>query len=385
MSYGLKSDFCRLLMRLHREEATGVILLKEGERQLAVYVKGGNIVYVDGVDKESLLLTGIASRKKLSRGALVQLHRLLKEEPLYFGKTLIERNLISKSDWLRFLEKKVRAVVAAALEMEDPDILFNQSELGILPVNFVHCPIPSLLLEEIRKIKDLKGIQDYVVQEEPRFCPQPGGLSLKGDLLFTPSETRLLSALDGEKAWQKLIEETGTTLEELAGDIRVLFSLGLIEQAPSAVGSNEDKAEYKDVILLYLSLIRTMKNGFRDKEFEDMVRRCLADTTGPMKTLFHDLVLVADDEEAVVEEVLRRFSALGSLTNRRLVLLTAFNKFIYLMLVRIKKTAGKNRTGITLEQMMKTLLQAEESKKHPDLMLYLLGNLEDYAKQMGSR
>jgi hypothetical protein len=34
--------------------------------------------------------------------------------------------------------------------------------------------------------------------------------------------------------------------------------------------------------------------------------------------------------------------------------------------------------------MMKTLLQAEESKKYPDLMLYLLGNLEDYAKQMGS-
>ena len=385
MSPRLKSDFCRLLLRLHREEATGVILLKKRERQLAVYVKGGDIVYAGGVDRESLLLREIASRKKLKREELAELRRLLKEEPLYFGKTLIERTLISKSAWLRFLEEKVRAVVAAALEMEDPDILFNQSELGILPVNFVHCPVPPLLFEETRKIKNLKRIQDYVVQEEPHFYPQSDSPSLKGDLPLSPSDKRLLSILDGEKGWRKVIEETGSTLEELARGLYVLFSLGLIDQTPSADGSNEVKAEYKDMILLYLNLLRTMKNGFRDKEFRDMVAKCLADVTGPVKTLFHDLALVADDKEAVVAEVSRRFSALGSLSNRRLVLMTAFNKLIYLMLVRIKKTAGKNRVGIMLEQMMKTLLHAEESKKHPDLMLYLLGNLEDYAKQIGSR
>jgi hypothetical protein len=384
MSLGLKSGFCRLLLRLHREEATGVIVLKEGERQLAVYVKGGDIVYADGIDKESILLKEIASRKKLDREDRVQLGRLLEEEPLYFGRTLIERNLISKPDWHRFLDKKVRAVVASALDMEDPEILFNQSELGILPVNFVHCPIPPLLLQETRKFENLKGIQDYLLQQEPRFCPQPDCPSLNGAPPFTSSEARLLSILDGEKGWQELLEETGTTLEELTRDLYVLFSLGLIEQAPPAEGSNEEKAEYRDMILLYLSLIGTMKNGFRDKGFSEMVRKALADATGPVKTLFHDLVLVSDDKEAVVQEVLRRFNTLGSLINRRLVLLTAFNKLIYLLLLRIKKAAGKIRVEFMLEQMMKTLLQAEESKKYPDLMLYLLGNLEDYAKQMGS-
>jgi hypothetical protein len=32
--------------------------------------------------------------------------------------------------------------------------------------------------------------------------------------------------------------------------------------------------------------------------------------------------------------------------------------------------------------MTKTLIEAEEGKRQPDLMLYLLGNLEDYEKQM---
>ena len=384
MSRGLKSGFCRLLLRLHREEATGVIVLKEGERQLAVYVKGGDIVYADGIGKETLLLKEIASRKKLAREEWAQLGRLLKDEPLYFGKTLIERNLISRSDWRRFLEKKVRAVVASALDMEDPEILFNQSELGILPVNFVHCPIPSLLLQETRKFRNLKGIQDYLVQQEPRFFPQSDCPALDGAPPLTSSEARLLSLLDGEKGWQKLIEETGATPEDLTRDLYVLFSLGLIEQAPSQKRSGDEKAEYRDMILLYLSLIRTMKNGFRDKGFREMVSKTLSAARGPVKTLFHDLVLVSDDEEAVVQEVLRRFDTLGSLTNGRLILLTAFNKFIYLLLLRIKRAAGEIQAGFMLEQMTKTLLQAEESKKHPDLMLYLLGNLEDYAKQMGS-
>jgi hypothetical protein len=384
MSHGLKSDFCRLLLRLHREEATGMIVLKAGERRLAVYVKGGDIVYADGIDKESSLLKQIASRKKLNREERVQLDRLLEEQPLYFGKTLIERNLISKSDWLRFLETKVRDVVASALDMEDPEILFNQSELGILPVNFVHCSIPPLLLQETRKVKNLQRIQDYLLQREPCFRPQPDCPSLNGAVPFTSSEARLLSILDGEKSWQKLMAEMGATLEELTRDLYVLVSLGLIDQAPSANRPAEEKAEYQDMILLYLSLIQTMKNGFRDKDFGEMARKALADATGPVRTLFHDLGLVSEDKKAVVQEVLRRFNTLGSLTNRRLVLLTAFNKFIYLLLLRIKRAAGKTRVKSMLEQMIKTLLQAEESKKYPDLMLYLLGNLEDYAKQMGS-
>lgn len=310
MSSDPKSDFSRLLLRLHQEEATGVIHLKEGERELTLYVKGGVIVYAGGIDRELLLLTGIASRKKLDQEDLDSLRRLLVEEPLFFGKTLLERNLISKSDWVRFLDAKVRDVVAAAQEMKNPEILFNQSELGILPVNFIHCPVPALLLGET--------------------------------------------------------QENG-------------------EAFPPAFPSDKERSEYEDMISLYLSLIRTMKDGFRDKEFEDMSGKCLESAAGPIKTLFHDLAWVAEDPETVVREVMRRFSGLGKLANRRLVLLTAFNKFIYLMLLRLRKRAGKNRAGLTLEAMMKTLLKAEESKRHPDLMVYLLGNLEDYARQMGSR
>jgi hypothetical protein len=379
-----KSDFCQLLLQLHREEGTGIVLTKHAERQLAVYVKGGDIVCAAGIDKESSLLRKIASMKNLSREELTELQHLLVTEPFRLGKTLIERNLISDTAWHRFLETKVRAVVAAALEMENAEVLFKPGKLGILPVNFVLCPVPLLLLEETRKTKNLKVMQKYLVKDQIHFRPSKGR-SLKVFLPFTPSEARLLSMLDGEKNWRKLIEETGMTIGELARDLHALFSLGLIEQVPQSHLSDEDLVEYKVIVRLYLSLIRTMKRGFhQESEFQDMVRECLAGATGPVKTLFHDLPLVADDEEAVVLEVLRRFTAFGNLGHRRLILLTAFNKLIYLMLMRVRKRAGKSGVQTMLEQMTKTLIQAEESKEHSDLMRYLLGNLEDYARQMGS-
>jgi hypothetical protein len=383
MTLGLKSNLSRLLLRLHREEATGVIFVRQGRQELAVYIKGGDVVFADDAQKESLLLKEIASREKLNPEELEHLNRLMSEEPHLFGKALIERNLVTKSAWRRILKDKAKAVMAAAFEMENPDVLFNQSELGILPINFIHLPVVPLIVETARGFKNMKQIQDDMAERNPLFRPSADAPVSIADLAFAPSEQRLLSLINGVKSWRKLLEETGMPCDHLVRGLHVLFSLGIVEEANRGDELKEDKTEYTDIVLLYLSLLHTMKTGFREKQFHDMVKKSVAESAGPLKTLFRDLLLVGDDKETIVREVLSRFSTLGSRTNRRLLLLTAFNKLLYLMLIRIKKAAGKGRTGIVLDQMMKTLMQAEESKRHPDLMLYLLGNLDDYAKQMG--
>jgi len=377
-----KSDFLRLLLRLHRDEATGVISLKDGSRQFSLYVKGGDVVYVEGGNKEQLLVGEIASRKKLDQEAFTELSLLSEEEPRHLGKTLIDRGLISRSGWRRFLEGKIKAVVSEALAMDAPDIAYSQSELGILPINFAYLPMAALVFERTLELKKLPQICDYLKAKEPIFRIHRGMLSMKDDLPFTPSQGRLLSLLEAEKSSSRLLNETGLGLDALAADLYILASIGLIEEATPGAAAELDHGEYADTIYLYRHLLLTIKTALGDKVFRAILEKCAAEEAGPVKTIFHGLPLMENDTDALTKEILRRFSTLGTLADKRLLLRTSFNKLIYLMLSRIRKTAGQNRARKLLDQMTKILLEAEEGKKHPDLMLYLLGNLEDYEKQM---
>lgn len=377
-----KSDFLRLLLRLHRDEATGVISLKDGGRQFFLYLKGGDAVYAEGDNKETLLVKEIASRKKLDQEAFTELTLLSEEQPRQLGKTLIDRGLISRSGWRRFLEEKIKAVVSEALALDAPDIAFSQSELGILPINFAYLPMAALVFERTLELKNLPQICDYLKAKEPVFRINRRMLCMKDDLPFTFSQGRLLSLLEAEKNSSSLLNETGLGLDALAADLYVLASIGLIEEASPGAAAELDPGEYADTIHLYRHLLLTVKTALGDKAFRAVLEKWATEEAGPVKTIFHGLPLMEDDLDALTKEILRRFSTLGTLADKRLLLRTSFNKLIYLMLSRVRKTAGQNRAKNLLDQMTKILIEAEEGKRHPDLMLYLLGNLEDYEKQM---
>lgn len=380
-----KSDFLRLLVRLYMDQATGVILLQDRDRRISFFLKAGELVYAEGEKGGQDLVGKIASGKKLSHEEIAELTLLSKEQPRRLGKALIDRGLITPAWWRRFLEDKAKTAFTEALAMDSPDITFNQSELRILPINFIHQSAADLVFQRSPAPRNLLQIRDYLAGKKPRFRLTRDGLPLKGALPLTPSQSRLLCVLEGEKSWPGLLEETGMTFNGLARDLHVLLSVGFIEEAGPGVEASPGYGEYSDIVHLYMGLLGTVKAGLGEKQFRSLLEKCAIAGAGPVKTLFHTLPPIQEQAQALIQEILKRVGTMGGLADKRLLLLTTFNKLIYLMLSRIRKTAGPNRVRELIDQMTRILLQAEEGKRHPDLMLYLLGNLEDYAKQIAPK
>ena len=97
-----------LLLKLHRDKMTGVVTAKDDQRAIKIYVKDGFVVFADGIDKDSQLIKEIAEKRKLSGDQLAEIRRIKEKDPHSLGRVLMERKLLSRALWSKFVLLKVK-------------------------------------------------------------------------------------------------------------------------------------------------------------------------------------------------------------------------------------------------------------------------------------
>jgi len=374
----------RILLDLQRSEMTGNVTIQDKERTLRLYVKGGEIVCGDGMGKDRQLLEQIASRKGLNRKQVEKLEGVRRKDPRSFGEILMAEGLISESAWRKFQEIKVRALLAAALKMDSPELTVRNEELAILPVNFIQAGTIGLLLQTIRRMKSTTHLKRVFDAPHDVPAPTPDANSLRTLIPLNDSEETILASIDG----QKTIEETmrGARVDPLTAyrSLYVLLSFGFVDILPQKGGKS---FLYQDIIHLYLGLLNSVATQFRKetgKRFESIFGKCKAALTGQSKIILKDLNLSEQNHQATVDSISKRFDSQPKGADQRLVLYTSFNKLLYLLLLRIKEDLGRSVAEKSIVEMMRMLVEARKHRTDQETMNYVMANLQDYLKQIES-
>jgi hypothetical protein len=382
-----KVFLANLLLRLHSDEMTGVVTVKDNRRALKIYLKQGHVVYADGIDKDAQLLKEIASKRKLDPNRIKELQDLKEKDPQSLGKTLIEQKIISESVWGKFLQLKVKSILTAALEMETADLGFSQSKLNIPPVNFIDYNIVQLLLDTIRAVENPERLKRRIPDDDAVFSPSEEVDGLKAGIPLSPSEETIFSTIDGQKTVREVVETTRLSPENVYKGIYLLLCFGLIGLLPDEEKKGGGGTDYAEIIHLYLDILGIVEENFQKevgKEFDNIFSKCRMELTGDSKDLFHDLTLSKDAQQAVVDVITTRFKEQGKTEEGRLILLSAFNKLIFLLIMRMKKVIGKGLAERTINEMMNILEYVEKYREDAELTNYVRGNLQDYLRQIKS-
>jgi hypothetical protein len=366
---------------------TGMVTVKRELRAIEIYMKSGHVVYAEGIDRESQLLKEIAKKKRLDQTQLAELKKIREEEPQSIGQVLLKRKLISRQVWYKFLELKVKHNLVAALQMENADLGFSRSELPILPINCIDHNIVQLLLDTIRDIKTPEYFKKDVQGDSAIFSPSGHADELKSKIPLSPTEQNIFSMLDGEKTVGAIITDTGLDTENIYGYLYLLTSFDLVELVTEESKESEAVFEYVEIINFYLDLVRIIETYFTKevgREFENIFNAIKDELPTQSKTLFQGLNLSVDIQNHVVEEIYGNVARQGTTTEGRLILLTSFNKLIFLLIMRMKKVLGTGLAEQTLNEMMNILQYVEKYKQDDAMMKYVRGNLEDYLNQIRS-
>jgi len=366
---------------------TGVVTVKGEQRAIEIYMKSGHVVYAEGIDRENQLLKEIAEKKRLDQTQLDELKKIRAKEPQSIGNALLKRKLISRQVWDKFLELKVKHNLVAALQMENADLGFNRSELSILPINCIDHTIVQLLLDTIRDIKTPEYFRKDIQGDDAILSPSRHADESKSNIPLSPSEKKIFSMLDGQKTIGDIIIDTGLDMENVYRTLYLLTCFDLIELVTEESREREGVFEYVEIINLYLDLLGIIETSFTKEvggEFENIFNTIKGELPPQSKELFHGLNLSADLQKDVVEEIYGLVGRQGKTTEGRLILLTSFNKLIFLLIMRMKQVLGTDLAEKTLNDMMNILQDAEKYKQDAPLMKYVRGNLEDYLSQIGS-
>lgn len=373
-------SLANLLLKLHHENTTGVVTIKDDRRTVRVYLDSGHVVYTDGIDKEAQLLKDIAAKRRLDPSRLHELKTVKEKDPHAFGKTLMQQKIISQAVWKKFLHLKVKHTLSVALKMENPDLGFSSAELRIPHENYVDINTARLLLDTIRETKEPK---DFWV-EDVCFTHSPDAEDTVGDIPLNLSEQTVYSLIDGRKPPDDIALETDLGMEGVHRILFLLFSLGLIVAVPQG-SAGEDAVDYEEMVNLYLDLL-TILSGNLYKEIGHEVHNLLSGSLDKLsaqgKALIGELSLDLDTRERTVKEIAERIASQGPSAEGRLLLQSSFNKLVFLLIMGMKERLGADMTEATIKEMMGILEYVEKYRQDTEMMNYVKGNLKDYLQQV---
>ncbi|MFH1488103.1 MAG: DUF4388 domain-containing protein [Pseudomonadota bacterium] len=376
-----------LLVKLHRDGVSGVVTLKDDRKALRIYLRGGHVVFADGIDKDSQLLKEITAKRHLDPQQIEELKKIIEKDPLSLGKVLLEKKILSQAVWNKFLEIKVKTILTAAFEMDTADLGFSASQLDIPPVNFIDYNVIQLLLEILRGYKNQDHIRKQIARDGGAFSLSEGAEAVKGNIPLSPSEQMVLTMLDSPKTLEEITKKTGLEQENAYKILYLLLCFGLIDAAAGGSGGAEDGVALDEIINLYIDLLKIIETNFQKeigKEFANVFEKSKGELTGQSKDLLQDLDLTRESQERIASEISRLLKSRVDPVEVRLALLSSFNKLIYLLIMQMKKVLGIGLTEKTLNEMMNILNYVEKYRQDAEMMNYVKGNLTDYLRQLKS-
>ena len=371
----------KLLIKLNRDQMTGMVTVKDDRRSLRIHLRQGHVVSADGLDAESRLIKEIAGKKGLSPEEVQELQRIRQKDPHAFGRTLVERGIVSSEIWNRFLVLKVKQTLAAAFQMHEANLGFSESAVDIPPPDLIDYNLFQLLVETVKGMKDEASFKLAVPGPAEVFDTSPEAETLKSHVALSPSEERILSLVDGRRDVGEILAAGDMDEPGLKRTLYLLLAFGMIQPT----GGRGGAVNYGETVHLYLDLLKIIEANFRKevgKQFEKFLTESLMELGARTGALFEGLDLSRDTQDDFARQVAATCESENEQRDGTLFLKSSFNKLVYLLIMRMKKVLGVSLTEKTIREMMNILDYVEKYRKDTEMMNYVKGNLEDYLKQV---
>jgi hypothetical protein len=378
-----KSSLSEFFLKLHLDQMTGVLTVKDGKSAIKIYLREGKVMHAEGLESDMRLLEEIAKKKGLDPKQFYELLQIKERNPHSLGRALIEGGLLSRSLWDRFVILKAKNHLAAALQINNPDLEFNESEWLISSINAVNSDLIELLLETIRGIKNKAHLEKFIPGLNARFVKTGKTHELRDLIPLNSVEQTCLSMVDGEKTVVEILNAAGLRHEVLYRAFYPLIFFGLI----CPVDIKGPETHYHEIINLYLDLLCILESNLRKeigRQFDSVFDHCKSELCQQGRTLLHDLVLAEKPHEKIAKRVYGRFSQMLGPDGSPLALASSFNELLHSLILRMKKALGVLMTEQALNEMINMIGYVKKYTEDVELMKFVRGNLEDYLQEIKS-
>jgi len=215
-----------VLQLLSLQRQTGVLRIRDPEREVAIFLKDGQVRLVTGNNLSPDLLLGsiLVQEKLISKAELDQLISNRRGSRRLIGSQIVQLGYVTRDDLHKALRRQSSELIYELLRWDGGQWHFERC--AALPAEVLDfefgVSIDALLMEGFRRV-DEWGLIEGVLKSfavVPNLVP--GGVAHLGDSGLTEEESTLVDAIDGARSVHELIRVLGMPAFEVA---RLLYRL----------------------------------------------------------------------------------------------------------------------------------------------------------------
>ena len=154
--------FNSILQLLKNEEKTGILRVKNADKEIRVYFQDGNIIYATGSQKEDRIGFQLLSKKLISKDQLQRCLTKAQKEKIALGKILVEAGHISIENLKKIIYEQTQEIIYDLFVWEKGDFEYNDAKFNLEGMVITKISVVKLLLEASRRIDEMSVFRKQI-------------------------------------------------------------------------------------------------------------------------------------------------------------------------------------------------------------------------------
>jgi hypothetical protein len=376
---------------LSNDQKTGVLNVKNEDKEIRIYLKDGEIIYATGPNRNDRLghflkRSGIISEEQLQ--AAVKKSKTGKKA---LGKILIEQNILTSRKLQEIIHQQIQQMIFNLFLWDKGEFEYNDAAISTKGMVVAKINVVSLLLEASRRIDEIPILRKHIPDDALiyRLARQAGN---KGEITLSSTELKILGLIDGQRSIRQVIQDSGFDEYSAYKNLYALLSSGLIESGqPTPAETISEPApipkQYSSIIGSYDNFLRLL---FRSLETE-LGKQAVAvfdESKQVAASKPYAILRNFQPKNAVdinIDKISRELSPITNCADACQTLINSFNEFIFNILSRASNLLGPKMTLQTIEEINAVLPAIEVSQPQVDGRDHVIEEIKHVLLQVQER
>ncbi len=222
----------KLLNYLSEIKGTGTLTLASGGLTKRLFLQDGGIIFASSTYEGDRLGELLLKAGKLNVAQFEAASKVVVATGKRMGGVMVELGFIKPKDLFWGVKYQVQEIVCSLFTWTDGEYEFVPGELPGSEVITLHMSTANLIIKGIKRIDDWTRISRGIPSMDTVLCVTSNPLKLYQDVDLTQEEKNIISLFDGQRTIKQVFDQTSIGDFEALKAVYVLYTIGIIEQAP---------------------------------------------------------------------------------------------------------------------------------------------------------
>ncbi len=158
-----------ILQLLSDDQKSGVLQVKNHQKEVKIYFQDGEIVYAIGNQRESRLGYHLQSKGTISRENLHECLETGQQEKKALGKVLVEKGYITAESLEKLIHDQIEEIIFDLFIWDKGDFEYKDAKLNLQGMVVTRLNVVKLMLEASRRIDEMSILRKNIPNDNIIF------------------------------------------------------------------------------------------------------------------------------------------------------------------------------------------------------------------------